>query len=100
VKVCAGTDPVSGKRHDLIEVIPAGPTAQREAQKALRRLLTQLDERRSPPTRATVDQLMDRYMEVLDVKPATRAPDVPAAVPGAGRRAGVRAAGRRADVLA
>jgi len=34
VKVYAGTDPVRGKRHDLTEVTPTGPTAQRDAQKA------------------------------------------------------------------
>jgi integrase len=33
VKIYAGTDPVSGKRHDLTEVIPAGPKAQRAAQR-------------------------------------------------------------------
>jgi Site-specific recombinase XerD len=72
VKVYAGTDPVSGKRHDLTEVIPAGPKAEREAQKALTRLLNQLDEQRSPRTRATVNQLMDRYLEVLAIEPTTR----------------------------
>jgi len=27
VRVCAGTDPLSGKRHYLTETIPAGPKA-------------------------------------------------------------------------
>src|SRR4051794_4771405 len=72
VKVYAGTDPVTGKRHDLMEVIPAGPKAQREAQKALTRLLNQLDEQRNPRTRATVNQLMDRYRELLNVEATTR----------------------------
>lgn len=27
VRVYAGQDPVSGKRHDLVEVIPGGPTS-------------------------------------------------------------------------
>lgn len=62
-----GTDPLTGKRHELRETIPAGPSAKREAQKALSRLLHQLDERRAPRTRATVGQLMDRYLDVLDV---------------------------------
>jgi integrase len=72
VKVYAGTDPVTGKRNDLTEVVPAGHKAEREAQKALTRLLNQLDEQRNPRTRATVNQLMDRYMQVLDVEPTTR----------------------------
>jgi integrase len=70
--VYAGADPITGKRHDLTETIPAGPTAKRDAQKALTRLLGQLDEKRNPRTRATVSQLMDRYFEVLDVDVTTR----------------------------
>jgi integrase len=35
-------------------------------------LLNQVDEKRSPRTRATVNQLMDRHMEVLDIEPTTR----------------------------
>jgi integrase len=38
----------------------------------LTRLLNQLDEQRSPRTRATVNQLTDRYMELLDVEQTTR----------------------------
>ncbi len=72
VKVYAGTDPISGARYDLTETIPAGPTADREAQKALTRLLNQVDEKRNPRTKATVNQLMDRYFEVLNVEPTTR----------------------------
>ncbi len=72
VKVYAGTDPVSGRRHDLTETIPPGPTAKREAQKALTRLLNQLDEQRNPRTRATVNQLMDRYLELITLEPTTR----------------------------
>jgi integrase len=72
VKVYAGTDPVSGRRHDLTETIPPGPTAKRDAQKALTRLLNQLDEQRNPRTRATVNQLMDRYLELITLEPTTR----------------------------
>ena len=72
VKVYAGTDPVSGRRNDLTETIPPGPTAQRDAQKALTRLLSQLDEQRNPRTRATVNQLMDRYLELINIEETTR----------------------------
>jgi hypothetical protein len=61
VRVYAGTDPVSGKRHDLVGVVAAGPRAAAEAEKARRRLLSQLDERRNPRTKATVNQLLDRF---------------------------------------
>ncbi|MFE2618241.1 hypothetical protein ACFXA2_32020 [Micromonospora chalcea] len=58
--VYAGVDPISGKRHYLTEVIPAGRTAAKEAEKARTRLLAQVDERRNPRTRATLDQLLAR----------------------------------------
>ena len=36
-----GLDPVSGRRHYLLETVPAGPEAQKLAEKALRRLTHQ-----------------------------------------------------------
>jgi integrase len=72
VRVYAGTDPVTGKRHDLVEVVPAGPKAAAEAEKVRTRLLSQLDERRNPRTKATVNQLLDRYLEVVDLDESTR----------------------------
>jgi integrase/DNA-binding transcriptional regulator YhcF (GntR family) len=66
VAVYAGRDPLTGRRHYLREVIPAGPSARSEAQKALRRLANQVDERRNPRTNATVDQLLERYLEQFD----------------------------------
>src|SRR5918995_7030256 len=73
VRVYAGSDPVTGKRHDLTELVPAGPKAAAEAEKVRTRLLSQVDERRNPRTKATVNQLLDRYVQVLDVEEATRA---------------------------
>src|SRR5829696_8222672 len=72
VKVYAGIDPVSKKRLYLDETIPAGPGAAKQAERARTRLLAQVDERRNPRTRATVDQMLDRYLTVLDVEPTTR----------------------------
>ena len=66
VSLFAGWDPVTGRRMYLREVIPPGPRAAREAEKAARRLGTQLDERRSPRTSATVNQMLDKYFEVID----------------------------------
>jgi len=60
VRVFAGLDPVSGQRHDLIEIVPAGPKAAAEAEKVRTRLLQQVDEKRNSRTRATVNQLLDR----------------------------------------
>ena len=72
VKVYAGKDPLTGRRLDLTETIPVGPTAARDAQKALTRLLSQRDEQRNPKTRATVNQLMDRYLELVKIGDTTR----------------------------
>jgi integrase len=72
--VCyAGTDPVTGRRHDLIEVIPPGPQAEAQAEKARVRLLSQVDERRNPRTKATIAQLMERHLGMMRVSPSTLA---------------------------
>ena len=60
----AGADPVTGRRHDLVEVIPAGPRAATLAEEARTRLLSQVDEKRQPRTNATVNQLLGRHFEM------------------------------------
>ena len=60
VRVYAGQDPVSKRRHDLIEIIPPGPGADKEARRVRDRLISQVEERRNPRTKATVDQLLER----------------------------------------
>lgn len=71
--VYAGTDPLTKRRHYVREIIPAGPAAEAEAERVLRRLVTEVDERRSPCTTATVDQLLDRHFELLELEPNTLA---------------------------
>jgi integrase len=73
VRVYAGIDPVSGKRHHRTEVVPAGPRAAAAAEKVRIRLLSDVDAGRQPRTSATVAWLMERYLEVIDVEAATRA---------------------------
>src|SRR6266508_4598843 len=72
VRVYAGLDPVSKKKHYLVETVPAGPTAANEAEKVRTRLLNQVDERRNPRTKATLNQLLDRWLEVVELEPTTR----------------------------
>ena len=72
VRVYAGLDPISKKRLYLTEIVPAGPTAGQEAERVRTRMLSQVDERRSPRTRATLGQLLDKWLEVVDVDPSTR----------------------------
>jgi integrase len=71
--VYAGIDPVSKRRHYLREVVPAGPRAAAEAEKAMRRLASQVDERRHPRTAASVDQLLDRHFELVSLERSTLA---------------------------
>ena len=71
VRVSAGNDPITGKRNELVEVIPPGPRAATEAEAARTRLLNQVDERRHPRTNATVNQLLDRHFEHATLAPAT-----------------------------
>jgi integrase len=61
VRVYAGKDPVTGRRHDLVEIVPPGPKAARLAEAARTRLLSQVDEQRQPRTNATVNWLLDQH---------------------------------------
>jgi integrase len=70
--VYAGIDPITNKRHYLTETVPAGPKAAKQAEKVRTRLLAEVDERRSPRTSATVNQLLDRYLGVLKIEDTTR----------------------------
>jgi len=72
VRVYAGIDPVTKRAHYLVEHVPAGPRAAGQAEKVRIRLLAQVDEKRNPRTNATLNQLLDRYMSVLDIEATTR----------------------------
>lgn len=71
VRVYAGIDPVTKKRHNLIEVVPPGPKALRQAEAIRDRLLNEVAERRNPRTSATVAQLLARYLDQFDGAPNT-----------------------------
>ena len=68
-------DPIAKRRMYLSEVVPAGPHPGDQADRVRTRLQSQVDERRHPRPRATVGQLLDRWLEVLDVDPSTRRGD-------------------------
>ncbi|HWN28871.1 MAG TPA: hypothetical protein VNP37_18040, partial [Actinomycetospora sp.] len=63
VRVYAGQDPVTKRRHDLVEVVPAGPKVWDRAEEVRQGFLADIRKRRNPQTVATVDQLLDRYLE-------------------------------------
>jgi integrase len=72
VSVYAGVDPLTKRRIYLKETVPAGPKAHAEAERMLTRLLIQVDEKLHPRTSSTVNHLLDRYLDLLDVSPHTR----------------------------
>jgi integrase len=77
VSVYAGIDPVTKRRYYLREPVPAGPGAAAEADKVMRRLAGQVDERRRPRTTAMADQLLDKHFELVTVERTTLATEPP-----------------------
>jgi len=67
VRVEAGQDPVTKKPFYLTEAVPQGRRQAQDAEKINTRFLNQVDEGRNPKTRADVDQLMAKYLDVVDV---------------------------------
>ena len=61
-RLYAGRDPLTKKRHVLVETVPPGPRAQKHAEAALDRMRREVADRRTPRTEATVDQLLERYL--------------------------------------
>jgi integrase len=72
VSVYAGVDPLTKRRIYLKETVAAGPKAQAEVERALTRLPNRVDEKRHPRTSATVNQLLDRHLEVAEIDGSTR----------------------------
>ncbi|CAL9611565.1 Tyrosine recombinase XerC [Actinosynnema sp. ALI-1.44] len=66
VRVYAGIDPLTGKKNYLTETVShLTPDYEREAERIRTRFLNQVDERRAPKVKATVNMLFDRYEEQL-----------------------------------
>src|SRR6185437_13619851 len=63
VRLYAGQDPLTKKRHTLTKTIPAGPGAQKQAEAALDQMQREVGDRTAPRTSATVDQLLERYLD-------------------------------------
>lgn len=76
VTVYGGVDQLTGKQMQLRETVTRRATAaetEREARKVMTRLQNRVDEQRSPSTEATVNQLLDRWLDVIDIEKKTRA---------------------------
>jgi integrase len=66
--VYAGTDPVTKRQRYLRETA----RTHKEAERALTRLLSQVDEQRTPNTSATVGYLLDRWLDMAQLELTTR----------------------------
>lgn len=73
VRVYAGTDPVTGRRHYVTELVKPGPKAERDAETVRDRLLSEVAEKRSPRSSSTIDELLERHLEQFDGSPNTLA---------------------------
>ena len=67
VRVYAGVDPLTHRRHTLQETTET----RGEAERVRVKLLSQVDERRQPRSKATLGMLIDRWLEVADVEEST-----------------------------
>ncbi|XVV05979.1 hypothetical protein ACQPW3_11565 [Actinosynnema sp. CA-248983] len=72
VRVYAGIDPITRKRHDLTEVVPAGPDAEAKAREVRDRFVRQIDERSHPRTKATVGFIVEDHIKRVRVERTTR----------------------------
>ncbi|WP_433019931.1 GntR family transcriptional regulator [Kribbella sp. CA-294648] len=72
VKVYAGLDQVTKTRLYLTDTIKPGPDQKKLVKQAKTRLINEVDEQRNPKTRASLGQLIERHLEVLDIAESTR----------------------------
>lgn len=71
-------DPLTGKDHYLYESIADGPTKWKEAEAARVRLLNDVNEQRHPRTNATVQELLDKHLPLMDIAETTMFSSPPA----------------------
>jgi hypothetical protein len=72
VNVYTGYDHDSAKPHHLDEVVPAGPRAAARGRRSGSSYQTRSMSIATRKTRATVNPLLDGYLETLDVEPTRR----------------------------
>ena len=63
MRLYVGQDPLTKKRHTLTKTIPAGPGAEKQAEAELDRMQREVADRTAPRTSATIDQLLERYLD-------------------------------------
>lgn len=71
VRVDAGADPITGKRHRPTVIVPPGPDDEHQAEVALTRLLNEVDEQRHPKTKVDIAHLVLKYQDERDAARTT-----------------------------
>ncbi|MGW5745000.1 tyrosine-type recombinase/integrase [Amycolatopsis sp. NPDC003861] len=71
VRVDAGVDPITGKRHRPTVIVPPGPDDEHQAEVALTRLLNEVDEQRHPKTKVDIAHLVLKYQDERDAARTT-----------------------------
>ncbi len=71
VRVYAGIDPFTGRRHYLIGTVDPGRKKWDEAEAVRARFLQEVAQRRAPMTSATVDELLEKYLDGFAGSPTT-----------------------------
>jgi integrase len=73
VRVYAGDDPVTGKRVYRGETVPGTDrAAHRRAEKAMTRLLAQVDKQRAPTSTVTLTYVLDEWLRSVELEDTTR----------------------------
>jgi hypothetical protein len=62
-RLYAVQNPLTKQRRMLVEVIPPGPRAQKQAEAVLDRMQRDVTDHRTPRTDATADKLLERYLD-------------------------------------
>ncbi|ODU02484.1 MAG: hypothetical protein ABS81_17345 [Pseudonocardia sp. SCN 72-86] len=85
----AGTDPLTRKRRYLVETVATAS----EAERVLTRLQHEVDENRHPKSAITVNQAIEKWLEVAKLEPTTRERYDDLEVPPLARRPTIMAEG-------
>ncbi|TCO58336.1 site-specific integrase [Actinocrispum wychmicini] len=73
VRIYSGTDPITHKPHYLTDTIPAGPTAEHQAQRVLQQFIDRIDQQHQLQTTATLTELINEHIAKLPVAVTTKA---------------------------
>ncbi|ALG06263.1 tyrosine-type recombinase/integrase [Kibdelosporangium phytohabitans] len=72
IRIYSGTDPITRRPHYLSATIPAGPTAEHQAQRVLQRFIDQIDQHHQRRASATLTDLINEHIDKLHAAVTTK----------------------------